>query len=251
MASVLLLSLTNAVKDKAWSSWKWVNLTGRSARGCIWNSQRLPTCTCRSKTSEWHHLHGNTILMWWSQAAPMHNNVYETAKILSEVDLISDLLLSRRAAPFLFLFFYHFPGCSVYDDWVFSSDVKHLLCEMSSPTPNDSLLHSTHRFSSLSLSVINCHLFRHAIAIFSWMNVYTPTYHRFIEKTQINRLPVTELHLCVRDVWFLSLRTSWFRVRLFFSAPAAASRPWHHSQGPTVLRAPSTRASLTLQITDN
>ena len=31
----------------------------------------------------------------------MHNNVHETAKILSKVDLISDLLLLPRAAPLL------------------------------------------------------------------------------------------------------------------------------------------------------
>lgn len=132
-----------------------------------------------SQTSGWHHLHGNTILTWRSQAAWMHNNVSETAKILSEVDLIKDLLLSRRAAPF-FIALEAVAADSVDDYWVFSSDVKHLLGEMSSMTPNDSLLHSTHCFYSLSLFVINRRLFRHAIAIFSWMNVYMATYHRFI-----------------------------------------------------------------------
>lgn len=47
-----------------------------------------------SQTSGWHHLHGNAMLMGWSQAARMHNNACETAKILSQVGLMSDLLLS-------------------------------------------------------------------------------------------------------------------------------------------------------------
>lgn len=48
-----------------------------------------------SQISGWHHLHGNAMLMGWSQAARMHINACETAKILSQVGLMIDLLLSE------------------------------------------------------------------------------------------------------------------------------------------------------------
>lgn len=94
-----LLFLANAVKVWRRRSWKMneSNYDQISQPAGVFEIHRSCRQTqAESQTSGWHHLHGNTILTWRSQAA---RNVCETAKILSEADLLNDLLLPGGAAP--------------------------------------------------------------------------------------------------------------------------------------------------------